>query len=189
MNERVAVLLLFVFLAPYSCGQQQETDQAKLTGNTYSSPHFGLSLTIPKTLTIAKWDFMKDAPSRSGRTFVLLHAWGESKIFSARTGLVLSADDLSYYPVDQRNAEAYLRKVVRFMVQDGSKVLHERIDTTVGGIKAVRADFRKGSVHQSEFVVVRKGFALVFTVTGGSETEIDDLFHSLKAKFSDAAHP
>lgn len=189
MKHRGAVLLLFVFLAPYSCGQQPESDQAKPTGTTYSSPYLGLSLTIPRTLTISKLDLMKDAPSRSGRTLVLVEAWGEPKIFSARAGLVLFADDLSYYPVDQRNAEAYLRKVVRFMVQDGSRVLHEHIDTTVGGMKSVRADFRKGSVHQSEFVVVRKGFALVFTVGGGSETEIDDLFHSLNAKFSDSAHP
>lgn len=188
MKHRGAVLLLFVFLAPYSCGQQPESDQAKTTGTTYSSPYLGLSLTIPRTLTISKLDLMKDAPSRSGRTLVLVEAWGEPKIFSGRAGLVLYADDLSYYPADQRNAEAYLRKVVPFLVHEGSTVLHERIGMTIGGIEAVRADLRTGSVYQSEWVTVRKGFALVFTVTGGSETEIDDLFRLFNVKFSDAEH-
>lgn len=189
MKRRAVLFLSFVLVPLCSCGHRQATGQGETKGQTYTSPYFGLSLTVPKALTVAKWDFMKDAPSRSGRTFVLLHAWGERKIFSARTGLVISADDLSYYPADRRSAEAYLRKVVRFMTENGSTVLHERIDTTVGGVPGVRADFRKRSVYQSELVVVRNGFALVFTTTGNSETEIDDLFHSLDAKFSDGTHP
>jgi hypothetical protein len=151
---------------------------------TFVSTEFGFSYKYPAQLIRNTAGFQKRLLPHSAwqRNLVVLFSAFERPSFpKAREGVVISADDTSYYG-GLRTGKDYLPKVRAAMLRQGWIVSKLDYPVDLDGQQFCRADFmRKGKVpiYQSSVCTVRRGYALNFILAGGSEQEIDQLFGSL----------
>lgn len=165
-------------------GAVTDPDEGSVSDDTYTNRFFALQYTFPENLDVQdQTSFMEGQLDQSGRTFVLLAAWGTTPDEKGREGVVLVADSISsqYGPI--ADGAEYLRKVTEPLMQ---KQHYEFTETAtpvdITGARFFRADFHKdGEVYQSQFVTIRRGYALVFSLTGPTQDSITRLAASLQS--------
>lgn len=159
-----------------------DPDEGSVSDNTYSNRYFALEYTFPDSLDVQDQSgFMEGQLDQSGRTFVLLAAYGDTPDNKGQEGVVLVADAVSpqYGPIS--SGADYLHKVTApLMEKQGYEFTTTASPVEVAGAKFYRADFHKdGESYQSQFVTVRRGYALVFAFTGPLPDSIARLMASL----------
>lgn len=159
-----------------------DPDEGSVSDDTYTNRFFALQYTFPENLDVQdQSSFMEGQLDQSGRTFVLLAAWGDAPDSKGREGVVLVADALSaqYGPIS--DGADYLRKVTEPLLQrQGYEFTATATPLTLAGAPFFRADFHKnGEIYQSQFVTIRRGYALLFTLSGPTPDSLARLFSSL----------
>jgi len=95
---------------------------------------------------------------------------------------VIAAESVSAYP-SLKTAADYFGPLTEVTLSKGFKVVNEPFDFSSGANQLVRGDFSKEvgtlTMHQSSVVMLKKGYAVSFTVIGGSEDEVEELLERL----------
>jgi hypothetical protein len=159
-----------------------DPDDGSVSDDTYTNRFFALQYTFPENLDVQdQSSFMEGQLDQSGRTFILLAAWGTTPDEKGREGVVLVADALSPQYGALGDGADYLHKVTGPLLQkQGYEFTAVATPVGLAGAQFFRADFHKdGEVYQSQLVTLRRGYALVFTLTGPTPESITRLFASL----------
>ncbi len=159
-----------------------EPDEGSVSDDTYTNRFFALQYTFPDNLDVQDQSaFMEGQLDQSGRTVVLLAAYGDTPEQKGREGVVIVADALSpqYGPI--ADGADYLRKVTGpLMEKQGYEFTTHAAPLALAGARFFRSDFhRDGESYQSQFVTLRRGYALVFSLVGPTPDSITRLFTSL----------
>jgi hypothetical protein len=160
-----------------------DPDEGSVSDNTYTNRFFALEYTFPDNLDVQdQSSFMEGQLDQSGRTLVLLAAYGDTPDNQRREGVVLVADAATaqYGPI--ATGADYLHKVTApLMEKQGYEFTASAAPVDLAGAKFYRADFHKdGESYQSQFVTLRRGYALVFALTGPTPESITRLTASLQ---------
>lgn len=161
-----------------------DPDEGSVSDDTYTNRFFALQYTFPDNLDVQdQSSFMEGQLDQSGRTFVLLAAWGDTPDNKGREGVILVADALSpqYGPI--ADGADYLHKVTGPLMQkQGYEFTSLAAPLDLAGARFFRADFHKdGEVYQSQFVTLRRGYALIFSLVGPMPDSIVRLTTSLQS--------
>ena len=102
----------------------------------------------------------------------------EVKGDAINSAVIIAEESLASYPGIKTSAE-YFGMVTEAATSQGFKVVNEPYSATVGSKTLVRSDFSKETgkvtMYQSSLVTLNKGYAVSFTVIGGSEDEVEQL--------------
>jgi len=111
---------------------------------------------------------------------VLFSAFETPSPGKVREGVVIMAEDATHYGANWR-AKDCLRKVTIILSRQGWTVLRQDTPAVFDGQNFLRADYMRTNpaVFQSAVCTIWKGSALEFTITGGSEEEIKQIFRTL----------
>src|ERR1051326_2528132 len=129
---------------------------------TYTNRFFALQYTFPENLDVQdQASFMEGQLDQSGRTFILLAAWGTTPDEKGREGVVLVADALSAQYGALADGADYLHKVTGPLLEkQGYEFTAGAKPVGLAGAQFFRADFHKdGEVYQSQLVTLRRGYA------------------------------
>jgi len=153
----------------------------------YKNSSIGLEFTPASNLHLEEPE-LKGTPG-SVPLLITIQAVDDSglidRLFSVRSLTIFYADVLAYYPEEQRNADRYLRKVVRTNASYGFQRVDGATSAEVNGISFARADFAKGGVHETVLVVVHDEYAFVFIFTGPSVEAANNLIALTKIRLTD----
>jgi hypothetical protein len=170
--------------APAAPRPATDPDEGSVSDDTYTNRFFALQYTFPENLDVQdQRTFMEGQLDESGRTFVLLAAWGDTPDGNGREGVVLVADAISPQYGAIADGADYLHKVTGpLMEKQHYEFTTQAAPVDLAGVRFFRADFHKdGSVYQSQFVTIRRGYALVFSLTGPNQDSITRLAASLQS--------
>jgi hypothetical protein len=165
-------------------GAVTDPDEGSVSDDTYTNRFFALQYTFPENLDVQDQSaFMEGQLDQSGRTFVLLAAWGATPDEKGREGVVLVADAISPQYGAIADGADYLHKVTGPMMQKQSFELSaDATPVEIAGARFFRSDFhRKNDLYQSQIVTLRRGYALVFSLTGPTQDSITRLAASLQS--------
>lgn len=154
---------------------QSPPNKGVIEGTTYKNSLIGLQFTPAPGLRLEQ---MNAAASK----MIAVQAQNDPGPMYGLT--VFYADELAQYPEGQRSATKYLEKVVRANESDGFQLTEGEPSADVSGIQFVRADFVKGTVHETILVVTHNGYAFVFIFSGASARRTGQLIASTDLKLT-----
>ena len=159
------------------------TPDGTVADSTYRNTFFGFSYKIPFGW-VERTEEMRD-DGEAGKSLVLLAVFErppEATGNTANSAVVIAAESVSSYP-GLKTAADYFGPLTEVTLSKGFKVVNEPFDFSGGANQLVRGDFSKEvgtlTMHQSSVVLLKKGYAVSFTVIGGSEDEVDELLEKL----------
>jgi hypothetical protein len=128
----------------------------------------------------------------SGR--VLLAAFSrppEARAEDVNGSILIAAESAAAYP-GLKDAAQYFGPVTEVAKAQGSDVVEEPYEFSVGAKTLVRGDFQRnvGSrvMRQSTLVMLARGYAISFTFIGGTEDDVDELVEGLSFVAAKVAH-
>ena len=159
-----------------------DPDEGSVSGDTYTNRFFALEYTFPENLDVQdQTSFMEGQIDQSNRTFVLLAAYGTTPDEKGREGVVIVADSVASPYGPFADGADYLRKVTGpLMQQQHFEFTSLATPVDLAGVRFYRADFHKdGESYQSQLVTIRRGYALILTLTGPAPESLTRLTNSL----------
>jgi hypothetical protein len=150
-----------------------QMEQGTVQGRTYTNASIGLELTAAPGLIFNPPE-LKGTPGTTP-LLVTAGAWGESSLFSARSGTIFYSDALAYYPAGQRSTDAYMRKVIRGNEHEGFEIVEKNLQASVGDITFARTDFKKNPVYEAVLVKSCDTQAMVFIFAAADRDAVDRL--------------
>jgi len=159
-----------------------DPDEGSVSEDTYTNRFFALEYTFPENLDVQdQTSFMEGQIDQSNRTFVLLAAYGTTPDEKGREGVVIVADSIASPYGPFADGADYLRKVTGpLMQQQHFEFTSLATPVELAGVRFYRADFHKdGESYQSQLVTIRRGYALIFTLTGPAPDSLARLTNSL----------
>jgi hypothetical protein len=163
-------------------GAVTDPDEGSVSDDTYTNHFFALEYTFPDNLDVQdQTSFMEGQIDQSNRTFVLLAAYGNTPDEKGREGVVIVADSVASPYGPFADGADYLRKVTGpLMQQQHFEFTSLSTPVDLAGVRFYRADFHKdGESYQSQFVTLRRGYALIITLTGPAPDSVTRLTNSL----------
>jgi len=164
-------------------GKTFTPDLGTVADSTYRNTFFGFSYKIPFGWVERTEDMRDDG--EAGRSLVLLAVFErppEATGNTVNSAVVIAAESVSSYP-SLKTAADYFGPLTEVTLSKGFKVVNAPFDFSSGANQLVRGDFSKAvgtlTMHQSSEVLLKKGYAVSFTVIGGSGDEVDELLEKL----------
>jgi hypothetical protein len=174
-------------------------DAASVVSGVYRNPSFGFTCKIPAawvlrtdemnapddevTTTHTAKSATNTATAPAGR--VLLAAFSrppEARGEDVNSSILIAAESAAAYP-GLKDAAQYFGPVTEVAKAQGFEIDGEPYEFAVGTKTVVRADFQKNVgtrvMRQSTLVVLARGYAVSFTLIGGTEDEVEELIGGL----------
>ncbi len=102
---------------------------------------------------------------------------------TVNSAVVITAENISAYK-GLKSAVDYFSSVTEAAATRGFQTVQDPYEVQIGNKRLVRGDFStqrgKQTIFQSTLVTLRRGYAISFTLIGGSEDEVNDLIERLK---------
>jgi hypothetical protein len=159
-------------------------DPGTVNNGVYHNSFFGFSYKIPfgwveRTQSMNE----SDGPGKSMLLLAVFERPPEAVGSTVNSAVVITAEKTSSFS-GLKTAADYFGPITELATAKGFKVVNEPYECPVGAKQLVRGDYQKqrGSVtmHQSSLVTLAKGYAVSFTIIGGSEDEVDELVEKLQ---------
>jgi hypothetical protein len=157
-------------------------DSGTISNGVYRNSAFGISYKIPYGWVNRTAD-MQDESAEASRSRLLLAIFErppEATGDTINSAVVIAAEPLA---ADMKTATEYLESLSALTTAKGFEAKEEPREFSVGTTKLVRGDFSKArgtlTMHQTSLVMLEKGYAVSFTVIGGSEDEVNELIEKL----------
>jgi hypothetical protein len=158
-------------------------DAGAVNNGVYRNSFFGFSCKIPfgwveRTREMSE----SDEPGKSMLLLAVFERPPEAVGSTVNSAVVITAEKTSSFS-GMKTAEDYFGPITELATAKGFKVVNQPYEFPVGARHLVRGDYQKerGSVtmHQSSLVTLAKGYAVSFTIIGGSEDEVAELIENL----------
>ncbi len=157
-----------------------QMDKGIVEGKTYKNPSIGLEFSPAPELELGTPE-LKGTPGTLSES-VSVAAMGEKRWFSTRESTYLFVDALASNPVDERTAEAGMRKSIRANRELGFEPVEGTPKGNLGGVAFLRQDFRKGSYYSAALGKTCDTLELLFIFTGSDRDEINKLIAATQLK-------
>ena len=192
-----ASLSLLIALAGLFCGcggsKVNTPEDGQVKNNVYTNKFFKFRVQIPQTWTVLKKPTVREmrqgtealmggdkaAAAAALQSMARIRTLLLARNVVAGMSISVTAEDLSKTP-DIRTAEEYINHALELMTGPGKPMqpVNEITAVEFAGREFHRADIT-GSVmnirlHQSMFVSVEKGYALVFVLSAKSENSVEE---------------
>ena len=175
---------------------QPGVDAGLISNGVYRNKTFGFSCPIPPgwVLRTEEMNRHEDARVSEGAAKtpvsgpggqVLLAAFSrppEARAEDVNSSILIAEESTASYP-GLKEAVQYFEPLTEVARAQGLTVTNEPYEIAVGSKTLVRSDFQKdvGSrvLRQSTLAMLLNGYAISFTLIGGTEAEVDELVESL----------
>jgi hypothetical protein len=173
-------------------------DPGLITNGVYHNKTLGFSCPIPAGWVLrteemnqhgdaAAGDPASKTPSASsaGSGQVLLAVFSrppEARAEDVNSSILIASESLALYP-GLKDAAQYFGPLTEVARAQGLTVTNEPYEIAIGSKTLVRGDFQKDVgprvLRQSTLAMLAQGYAISFTVIGGTEDEVEELIDSL----------
>jgi hypothetical protein len=160
------------------------TDSGGVRDGVYRNPFFGFSCKIPFGWVERTKEMQDDSadPAKSSVLLAIFERPPEATGNTINSALVIAMEKVSSFS-GLKTAADYFGPLIELATAKGFKVVNEPYDFSIGAKPLLRGDFSKerGSLtmRQTSLVMLEKGYAVSFTLIGGSEDEVDELIEKL----------
>jgi hypothetical protein len=155
----------------------------EIKNGVYHNPFFGFSYKVPFGW-VDRTKEMRE-PDGQGQSLVLLSVFErppEATGSTINSAVVIAAEKLSP-SLGVKTAADYFASLKEVAKAKEFKALNEAYLFSIGAKQLVRGDFSKPrgtlTMYQSSLATIEKGFALSFTLIGGSEEEVERIAENL----------
>jgi hypothetical protein len=159
-------------------------DPGTVNNGVYRNSLFGFSYKIPFGWVERTQNMNEsDEPGKSMLLLAVFERPPEAVGSTVNSAVVITAEKVSSFS-GLKTAGDYFGPITELATAKGFKVVNQPYEFPVGTRQLVRGDYQKerGSVtmHQSSLVTLAKGYAVSFTIIGGSDDEIGELIERLE---------
>jgi hypothetical protein len=165
-------------------GQTSTPDAGLIRDGVYHNLFFGFACKVPFGW-VERTKEMQQDPADLSKSSVLLAVFERPPEATGKTinsAVVIALEKVSSFS-GLKTAVDYFGPLTELATAKGFKVVNEPYDFSVGAKPLLRGDFAKerGSLtmRQTSLVMLEKGYAVSFTLIGGSEDETDELIGNL----------
>jgi hypothetical protein len=180
-----------------------QIDAGLISNGVYRNKTLGFSCPIPAgwVLRTDEMNQREDASASEGAARasasggqVLLAAFSrppEARAEDVNSSILIAAESAASYP-GLKDAAQYFGPLTEVARAQGLTVTNEPYEIALGSKTLVRSDFQKdvGSrvLRQATLAMLTNGYAISFTLIGGTEAEVDELVESLTFAAPSSSH-